>query len=287
MTPGWVLWSGTVGFDSDVDERVAAAVAAGYHRISLSPHDVARGEASGRTARDRGARIRDAGLDVVLDPIMNWHDDRSAASADSPFARFTADHALRVAADLGAVAATAIAAIGPPVGPLDAVVEPFGRLADRAAGLGVRLDLEFVAASAVRTLAEAWHVVGSADRPGTGLVVDTWQFFRGEPDLAVLAAVPPAAVSAVQVSDGVPGRVPDLRADGRRRLVPGRGSFDLAGVLRVLAGSGALRWVGPEVIHPEQSAAGVSAALARADAPTRRLVDAARAAGRGPAPLPS
>ena len=57
ITPseGWILWAGTTGFEEPLDERLEAAAAAGYGRVSLSPDDVARAE------RCRDGRPRLAG----------------------------------------------------------------------------------------------------------------------------------------------------------------------------------------------------------------------------------
>ena len=66
--PGWILWAGTLGLESAVPDRIAAAVACGYSRISVSPLDVARSEEAGTSAVELGRRIRDAGLGIVVDP---------------------------------------------------------------------------------------------------------------------------------------------------------------------------------------------------------------------------
>src|SRR5918993_395803 len=88
---GWVLWSGTLGLESPVPGRIEAARAAGFTRLSVSPLDVARAGEQGTSAADLGRAIRDAGLEIVLDPVMNWYG--GAPRADFRFAPFPLDEA--------------------------------------------------------------------------------------------------------------------------------------------------------------------------------------------------
>ena len=39
LSGDWVLWTGTVGFDRPLEERVTAATAAGYGAVSTSPRE--------------------------------------------------------------------------------------------------------------------------------------------------------------------------------------------------------------------------------------------------------
>jgi hypothetical protein len=73
---GYTLWSGTVGFTSPLAERFAAAAATGCRQATLSPPDVLRAAESGTTAGHIAQQARDFGLDLVLDPVMNWYPDR-------------------------------------------------------------------------------------------------------------------------------------------------------------------------------------------------------------------
>lgn len=277
---GWVLWSGTVGLFSPVEPRIDAAVAAGFDRLSVSPADVARCEEAGVTPAELGRQIRGAGLDIVLDPIMNWYDDKSA-SASSPFSRYRTDHCLRVAEALGAVAATVMANVSERDVPIAGVVEPFAQLCDRAASIGVQIQLEFVPMTEIRTIAQGWQVVRDSDRGNGGLLFDAWHFFRGVPDFDVLATIPGDRVFAVQLADALPDVDGTLLEDTRRRLLPGEGSFDLRRAIRTLADTGGLTRVGPEVISPELAAMPMNDAAALAGARTRQAISSALAERNG------
>lgn len=248
---GWVLWSGTLGLESPIAPRIEAALAGGYTRLSVSPLDVARAEEEGTPAEDLGRRIRDAGLGIVLDPVMNWYG--GAPRADSRFARFPADESLRMAEALQAVSITAIGQASSEL-PIEEVAGPFGAFCDRAAGLGAQVHLEFIPMTAIPSLAAAWTVVAGVDRPNGGLLFDTWHFFRGDPDFGVLERIPGERVFAVQLDDADAEVRGTMREDTQNRLLPGDGDLDLVRAVRALDRIGGLRWVGPEVISPALAA---------------------------------
>ncbi|WP_406462416.1 sugar phosphate isomerase/epimerase [Streptomyces sp. NBC_01622] len=267
----WTLWAGTIGLDSPITSRVEAATAAGYQRISLSPPDVARAESAGIRAGELGRMIRDAGLGIVLDPVMNWY--QGVPTGASSFAAFSMDDALRMCEALGAEAMSAMANVGPGGDtPATEFAEAYGRLCDRASDLGVRVQLEFIPMTAVPDLAAAWRIVKSADRDNGGLLFDTWHFFRGTPDFRLLGRIPGERVFAVQLSDAPADVHGTLLQDTRRRSVPGDGSFDLPRVVAVLHRIGALREVGPEVIHPALEAMPAVAAARLAGDRSRALI---------------
>jgi sugar phosphate isomerase/epimerase len=271
---GYILWAGTVGFDSPIAERFAATAATGCQVATLSPPDVLRAARSGTTAADIRHQARDLGLDLILDPVMNWYPDREPSP--SRFAGVSTDDALRMCEALGAISLTAIATASSDV-PVPDLAEHFGRLCDQAAGFGARVHLEFMPFTVVRTLRIAWDLVRHSCRPNGGLVFDTWHFFRGEPDFGVLAGIPGDRVFCVQLDDAPAVPRGPLRQETARRLLPGDGALDLPAAIRALHRIGALRWVGPEVISPDLAAMPVPDAAALAMARTRASLDAALA----------
>jgi sugar phosphate isomerase/epimerase len=273
-TINWILWSGTVGLESPMPPRIDAAASNGFTRLSVSPLDVARAEADGTTPADFGRAMRDAGLEIVLDPVLNWYPGGGANP--SRFASFSAADSLRMCEQLGVVSLTAVGSVQTP-GSVADLAEPFAQLCDRAADLGVSVHLEFMPMSAITDLAAAWDIVSGADRANGGIVFDTWHFFRGNPDYDVLAGIPGERIFAVQLDDALEDVQGTLREDTQRRLLPGEGSFDLNRVIRALADIGALAWVGPEVLHPDLAAMPARAAAALAGDRTRAAIGAALA----------
>jgi sugar phosphate isomerase/epimerase len=233
---------------------------------------VLRARNNGMSAARIGETARDLGLGLIVDPVMNWYPD--SAVSPSRFAGVGAEDALRMCEDLGSASFSAIATATSDV-PMDALPEYFGRLCDRAADFGADVHLEFIPFTIVRTLKQAWTIVGAADRPNGGLVFDTWHFFRGEPDFAQLRNVPGERIFQVQIDDAT--RVPsgELRHETQRRLLPGDGELDLTAVIDVLHRSGGLRWVGPEVINPELAAMAPTDAARVALARSRAVLEQA------------
>jgi sugar phosphate isomerase/epimerase len=271
---GYTLWAGTVGFTSPLAERFAAAAATGCREATLSPPDVLRAAGDGTAPAEIGRQARDLGLDLVVDPVMNWYPDREPSP--SRFAGVSTDDALRMCEALGATSLSAIATASSDV-PVPELAGYFGRLCDRAGGFGARVHLEFIPFTIVRTLRIAWDLVRAADRRNGGMVFDTWHFFRGEPEFEVLAGIPGDRIFCVQLDDAPAVPHGSLREETQHRLLPGDGALDLVAAIRALHRIGGLRRVGPEVISPDLAALPVLDAATLAMDRTRAIVDAALA----------
>jgi sugar phosphate isomerase/epimerase len=269
---GWVLWAGTVGLDSPLPMRIDAAVAGSFDRLSVSPLDVAGAVAAGSTISDLGRRIRDEGLGIVLDPVMGWHND---VPGPGPYAAFPLEEVLRMGEALGAAALTVLGPFSPGEATDDELERRFGALCDRAGSFGARVQLEFMPFTVIGDVRAAWSIVDGAGRDNGGLVVDTWHFFRGNPDLAALESLPGERIFAVQVADGGAEPKGSVAEDTFHRRLPGDGVFDLEAVLATLARVDALWWVGPEVISPETAAMAPRHAARLAGERVRDLVAAA------------
>jgi sugar phosphate isomerase/epimerase len=207
-----------------------------------------------------------------MDPVMGWYE--GAAPSGSRFARFSAEEALRMCE---ALEVTSLSLIGPSASdaPIGAVTEAFQAVCDRAAAFGARVHVEFVPFTAIPSLATAWAIVSGAERANGGVLFDTWHFFRGDPDFALLERIPGDRIFAVQIDDAAAEISGSLREDTVRRLLPGDGCFDLRGAVRTLYRTGALRAVGPEVISAELEAMPAVDAARLAGSRVRELVLAA------------
>ena len=271
---GWVMWAGTVGFATPVLERLEATGQLDVQRFSVTPLDVEWASENGITARELGSRIRDAGYDVVIDPVVGWYG--GVPHPGSRFGRFSSDDTIRMSAELGAVA---LNLIGQPThdASIDKLATCFADVCDRAADFGAQAHLEFTPITAITDLATGWDIVRAADRPNGGLLFDTWHFCKGTPDLALLEQIPGDRIFSVQISDARAITLPDVRQDTQHRALPGDGVLDLVAIVRVLHRIGALTWVGPEVISPELAALPTATAAQLADARTRDLLARATA----------
>jgi sugar phosphate isomerase/epimerase len=251
--PYLVLAWGTVRPASFAD-RVAAASAAGYPAIGLAVPDYLALRAAGWTDDAMLALL--AEHDVRIDEVevlFGFHAPTGPANLPhrpglvyaDPEVERTAFHLADV---FGVRRAQAVGTLDDrPLGP--EVAEAFAELCDRAAEHGLQVALEFVPYSSIKDIRTAAAIVEEAGRPNGGLCIDTWHFFRGEPDLEALAAVPADRIQMVQVNDGpaVPDD-PDRMADAvHGRRLPGDGAFDLAAFVAALDRPGVAPAISVEV----------------------------------------
>jgi sugar phosphate isomerase/epimerase len=112
----------------------------------------------------------------------------------------------------------------------------YAALCDLAAPFGLSVDLEFYPWTAVPNLSSAVAVVGAADRPNSGILLDTLHFDRSDSTLGELDHVPSNWLPFVHVCDApaerpktTEGLIFTARAE---RLFPGDGGIDIAGIMR-------------------------------------------------------
>jgi len=135
---------------------------------------------------------------------------------------------------------------GVELGAKHVVVAPYdpdlSRMADRiaefcdlAAPLGLTINLEFFPWTVVPNLSTAVEVIGKADRPNSGILVDTLHFDRSDSTLEQLDRVPAKWLHFVHVCDAAgekptsnEGLIFTARED---RLPPGEGEIDLVAIL--------------------------------------------------------
>lgn len=220
-------------------ERVlAAAAGAGFRGIALDGFTL-------------GAAEREAG---GTEAVASWVRDLGLVVTDLSAFRLGPDGGSdeRVATSM----ARRCAALGIPVCVLVVYVPPspevhdrIDRCADIFAARGVRLALEFLPYSDVRTLDAARDVCGRAGFDRCGVLVDTWHLARGGGSPADVAAVGPGEIACVQVADAAPVTGGDLADESRHgRLLPGEGVVDFPAFAAALAGVGYQGAVGTEVL---------------------------------------
>lgn len=259
VTARRLFWAANVRTKPFAD-RIAAAVAGGFDAMSIFPIDVQTFADGGmaptelrRLAAAQGVRIS------VLDPYALWVPDTTpaawATASDLAFVQFSEDTIFRMADALGVESINLIETFGNHVDP-DAAA---GRLADfaaRAATHGWRTQLEFMPFSGIPDLAAAWRIVRDLDQASVGLTFDTWHYFRGTVDPALLRGIPGERIFQVQLADATwnlaaATLVEDLL---HHRLLPGDGEFPIHDVLGVLQTTGGLSSVGIELFSDAMDA---------------------------------
>jgi sugar phosphate isomerase/epimerase len=220
-------------------ERVLdAAAGAGFRGIALDAYTLAAAEREAGSLDGVAERIGGLGLTVTDLSAFRLGPD---AGGDE---RVATSMARRCAAL--SIPVCALVLYVPPSAALDDRVD---RCADAFAAAGVRLALEFIPYSAVRTLAEGREICARAGFDRCGLLVDTWHLVRSGGSPADIAGLGAHEIACVQVADVAPAPAADLGAESRQgRLLPGEGVVDFPAFAAALAGTGYAGAVGTEVL---------------------------------------
>jgi sugar phosphate isomerase/epimerase len=164
-------------------------------------------------------------------------------------------------------------------------VESFGNFCDRAKSRGLRVDLEFIPFWGIRDLTTAWHIVRTADRENSGVLVDTWHMQKGSTDfthdIALLQTIPGERLVSVRLCDAriepQAGTLLDEIIEVGRGF-PGEGELAIDLMLGIILGKGGLRDVGPEILSPSLASLAPTEIGARAGNSTRQAIARAKAA---------
>lgn len=118
------------------------------------------------------------------------------------------------------------------------MIESFATLCDAACEFGLTSDLEFMPWTVVNNVRSAARIVGAANRPGGGVLVDALHFARSDSRLEDLDALPREWLHYAQMCDA-PALPPAtmeglIRAARGDRLLPGEGALDIASIFRHL-----------------------------------------------------
>ena len=168
---------------ADLRDGVLAAAAAGFTSVGLF---------TGRVAAfgvDETVRLlADHGLTApTIDAAMTWAAGPDAAARDA------AEH-LDLAAGVGGQVLQAVE-LGGELASLNAAVDGFAALCERAREYGMRVAIEFVPFTAIPDLATAWSIVEQSGADNGGICLDFlhWQRQPGGPDFELLASIPSRA----------------------------------------------------------------------------------------------
>lgn len=252
-----VLWEWNVAGRS-YEEKLEAAVAGGFDVLSISYRawrDTVRDEIAGGELLPM-ARSRGIELDF-LDGMSSWapvaypEDDASIKDALD----FSPEQALELCAELKLKRIVAIGAFERDSISMSTLVASFGDFCDRAAEIGVTVDLEPIPLFGLGRLADAWEIVRRAERPNSSILIDTWHFIRSGSDFDTLRAIPRNLIVDVQVVDAVP---PDPAAGldenaPQTRVLPGQGHLPIDKVLEALREDHDLESIGPEAMSGLES----------------------------------
>lgn len=207
-----------------IEDRIAAASGAGIAGIGLYVGDWERQLAEGMTLERLQDLLRRYGVVLAeIEAIPIWETE---GESDERVQR-RLDLAWDLADHLGS---RYLQVIGPYRQPMDVAIERFGFVCDRAADYGMKVGLEFLPFTNVRTVADAMDIVGAADRRNGGVCIDIWHHRRGANDPSLIEALPADKVMAIQMNDGpMEPQLDDYKDDCLlNRLAPGDGEMQVA-----------------------------------------------------------
>ena len=115
------------------------------------------------------------------------------------------------------------------------LIDTYAETCDLAAPFGITVDLEFPSFSRLRTLDDALDIVRAANKPNSGILIDTLYLHLSRVDIGELLHVPSEFLHFLHVSDCLPG-IADTRAGMIQlardaRLYPGEGWIDFKGII--------------------------------------------------------
>ncbi|WP_433731364.1 bifunctional sugar phosphate isomerase/epimerase/4-hydroxyphenylpyruvate dioxygenase family protein [Actinoplanes sp. CA-051413] len=223
----------TVCVSGTLDDKIAAAAAAGFDGIELFENDLVVAPWSPAEVR---ARCADLGLGIELYQPLRDFEAVPAPLLAANLAR--AEHKFDVMAELGADTVLVCSSVSPAAIDDDALAaEQLALLADRAQARGMRIAYEALAwGRHVSTWDHSWRIVRDADHPALGLCLDSFHVLSREAGTDDIARITPGKIFFLQLADAPHLRMDVLQWSRHHRLFPGQGTFDLTGfVQRVLA----------------------------------------------------
>jgi 4-hydroxyphenylpyruvate dioxygenase len=214
----------TVCLSGTLDDKLAAAAAAGFDGVELFENDLLVSPSSPAEIRRRCA---DLGLSIDLyQPFRDFE----AVPPDLHAANLRrARHKLDVMAALDTDTVLVCSSVSPhAVDDDDLAAEQLHALAEVAAERGMKIAYEALAwGRHVSGYEHAWRIVRRAAHPALGLCLDSFHILSKGHDPAPIRAIPGEKIFFLQLADAPALPMDVLPWSRHHRLFPGQGDFDL------------------------------------------------------------
>ncbi|MFJ2114415.1 bifunctional sugar phosphate isomerase/epimerase/4-hydroxyphenylpyruvate dioxygenase family protein [Streptomyces sp. NPDC087850] len=218
----------TVSLSGSLSEKLTAVAAAGFDGVEIFENDLIAGPLSPEEVR---ARAADLGLSIDL--YQPFRD--AEAVPEEVFARTLrrAERKFAVMERLGADLLLVCSSVSPDAVDDDALAaEQLHRLAERAAGHGVRIAYEALAwGRHVDTYDHAWRIVEAADHPALGTCLDSFHILSRGSDPRGIESIPGEKIFFLQLADAPRIALDVLQWSRHYRCFPGQGDFDVASLV--------------------------------------------------------
>lgn len=257
----YVFWPAPVRLHA-FEDHVRAAAAGGFTSLAITATTYSDARRRGMSNSDIVAFAADHGVPLRhLDTLTTWAPNQLTpedfdAEMNERWAT-TIDYGLDMCAELGLKQILATAAYLRDAVPISQLVDGFGDLCERAAKIGVWVDLEPMPFFGCNNVAAAWAVVGGAAQENSGILMDTWHFYKaGDQALEVLDAIPGKHFRTMQINDAPLAQITPKLIDDTimHRRWPGHGELPVQEFVRKVYEKGHLHAVGQEVFSLEADA---------------------------------
>jgi sugar phosphate isomerase/epimerase len=245
-------------------EHLEIAKAGGFSSLAIAPNRAKALMQQGLTAADLLDMAAEHGVRYTqLDGIATWVTNWRATKGDPDLNAWIGElfdidmvEALEIGAALGAEAAVAVPFFDEGSIPQEEIASAFAEFCDTSARYGIEIHIEFIPFWGIRDLPGAWELISAADRPNSGIVVDTWHMQKGsrdfQRDMELLRAIPGQWLKHVQLADADLAAYADtLAGDVMFRKFPGEGELRIQEMLTIIRDKGHLRSIGPEVVNAD------------------------------------
>ena len=257
----YVFWPAPVRLHP-FETHVRAAAAGGFTSLAITATTYADARKRSMSNADIVGFAADHGVLLRhLDTLTTWAPNQLSpddfdAEMNERWAT-TIEYGLEMCAELGLKQILATAAYLPNAVPLGQLIEGFGRLCEEANKIGVWVDLEPMPFFGCNNVAAAWSVVGGAAQENSGILLDTWHFYKaGDQTLEVIDPIPGKYFRTMQVNDAPLAQITPKLIDDTimYRRWPGQGELPVQEFVRKVFEKGGLKAVGQEVFSLEADA---------------------------------
>lgn len=207
-----------------LQQRAEAASKAGYRGMGLIHADLlATADKIGLPAVKQ--ILDDTGLQYrELEFLVDWYLDGERRKASDKFRHeiFTAAqaigaHSVKIAPGLHDTNPPDIARMR----------DAFGGVCEDGAKYGVQIVIEIMPFSNVATIDNALAIVGGANQPNGGILLDNWHISRGGMDYSEIRKIPPQFIKSIELDDAAKDVVGTLWEDTiHQRRLCGEGCFN-------------------------------------------------------------
>ncbi len=218
----------TVCLSGTLDDKLAAAAAAGFDGVEIFEPDFV---ASPTSATEVRRRCADLGLTIDLYQPFRDFDSVDPQRLAANLRR--AEHKFAVMEALGTDLILVCSSVSPDAVDDDGrIAEQLHTLAEQAAAHGMRVSYEALAwGRHVNTYDRSWEIVRRADHPALGLCVDSFHILSRGSDPAGIRDIPGEKLFFLQLADAPHLDMNVLQWSRHHRLFPGQGAFDLPAFL--------------------------------------------------------